>query len=286
MKRAILTPIFVLIASASMLHADLLSVQQTPVETAPGKVIFTNAQYAQFRSYYWYDLTKTVLSNRKAMRSVVLSGDGNSTVLRELEDTNRKIGELIKTGNELLALWEPVPDTEPLAKVYKPLIPQIVKLLEEARVTAPPQDQTSGAKDELKVAHIAQNGVEGVPKEVTDEIVNRAKRNQNGFLVRATVESEVAAYRKVTAFKTETALPAEVRDAIVSQALRKFPTSWVAAAGDIGTESDSWRTIQKWESEGAPGMGKQKTLDVIKAAKARYPQHWSMLVHAVGNHQE
>jgi len=132
--------------------------------------------------------------------------------------------------------------------------------------------------DEEKLAAYISGGIQGVPFNIAQEIINKAKTEKYAWRAVSEIEDEGKGYAELDTFsRSYTAMPTAVRDAIVAAAKRENPGDWSRMASDASKEAAAWKTIDDWKRTGIPGLTRQRSTEILNEALSRYPNDWSMV---------
>jgi len=144
----------------------------------------------------------------------------------------------------------------------------------------PPHEMTA----EEKLAAYEAGGIQGVPAQISAQIINAAKAERaTAWETVAHIEREATGYLLYDSFsRSTTAMPRGVRDAIATAARRESPNSWAQTGDKIRDETDAWNTVEAWKADVVPGLDRQQSLQLIAAVVAQHPNDWSRVVFDIG----
>jgi hypothetical protein len=150
-------------------------------------------------------------------------------------------------------------------------------VVEEKQV---PQEMTA----EEKLAAYEAGGIQGVPPQISTQIINAAKAERgSAWETVVKIEKEATGYLLYDSFsRATTTMPQSVRDAMATAARRDSPNSWSQTGDKIRDETDAWNTVEAWKADVVPGLTRQQSLELISAVVAEHPHDWSRVVFDIG----
>jgi hypothetical protein len=246
--------------------------------SAPAPVAATSDLEA--RTNYWLRLASTSVRPVPFIRRAIAGGVSDPYFKREIPKLAGEILKIRVEGDGLISEWKRGGQRDAAKQIRG--IEEIQKLLLEVEGQlreAPALSQDQQAK--AKVESLASAGVEGVPDEVMKDIVARAKRTSDDFLLEVTIKNDARDYLKIQEFKASDELPGEVKTKLLARAARRNPEGWSSQWRELSNQAEGYRTMAKWEREGIPGLDKAKGEELIRLAKERYPDDWSMIHYEV-----
>jgi hypothetical protein len=183
----------------------------------------------------------------------------------ELKALNERIASLEASQQ----VREEAPEAEPPPLPPEELAPIVAEEPEE-------EEDSLKARDRRKIATYQQKGLTGVPKEISEEIVRRARRDTRSWAALDEIDAQSEGYRTVQAFATtDTKMLREERDELVFAVKRQYPNDWAAMAREIHAQTDAWKVIEEWKAKGVPGLKPWESETVLYAVSERYPYDWS-----------
>jgi hypothetical protein len=173
----------------------------------------------------------------------------------ELRELNERIASLEAGQQE----QEKAPEAEP-----PPLPPEE---LGQAVAEEPDEEEEDSlkARDRRKIATYQQKGLTGVPPEISEEIIRRARRDTRSWAALDEIDAQSEGYRTLR----------EERDELVFAVQRQYPNDWAAMAREIHSQTDAWKVIEDWKLKGVPGLKPWESETVLYAVSERYPYNWS-----------
>jgi hypothetical protein len=229
---------------------------------------------------HWYQLSAATVRVVPFIRRAIAYGINDPYFPKNAVEIADEINELSLRGDSLKAAWQQSKEASAEQQIKGIIeIQKNLKNLEEQARSAPSLSPKGSVQK--KVDNLVEVGIENVPKEVLLTIVKRAKQTADDFLQESIIEAEARDYLRIEAFRSNDELPVNVREKMLARAARKHPQSWRLMWDEINGLFQGYQTITSWEKDGVPGIEKSKSLELIKAAKAAYPDDWTMMVYEV-----
>lgn len=213
----------------------------------------------------------------------------------ELEETKRGLARSIESLNKLSAsavalggvtqsFIENQAKIESLRKIQDSQARLKSLNGEESKVTptvlSAPREMTA----EEKLAAYNAGGIEGIPSNISKEIITKANGERHPFSAVSEIEAEANGYFAFQAFSnTTTVMPYAVKNGIVTLAQREHPGDWSRMADEVKEQADAWTTIDQWTRGVIPGLNKGQTNAALAVAAQRYPSDWHSRLYAISS---